>query len=150
METPVGFFPPPLSIAPLGQTFPNLLFLHMTSMSILLLKRACSQHFPNQLYCQFLADYEQHFHVEENRRKVGAIIVLMFAKSSRRSMRLSVAALGVGTVSDSARMLLTRGYSCGINSYSGHFCEPERNVAGCRLNVSMAPEVIRPRLFILL
>ena len=61
---------------------------------------------------------------EKNRRKVRAIIDLVFAKSSHcgRSFRLSVGVLGVGTISDSACLLLTRRYSCGTNSYSGHFC----------------------------
>jgi hypothetical protein len=61
---------------------------------------------------------------EKNRRKVRAIIVLVFAKSSHRgrSMQLSVGILGVGTISDSACLLLTTRYSCGTNSYSGHFC----------------------------
>jgi protein-serine/threonine kinase len=56
---------------------------------------------------------------EKNRRKVRAIIDLS------RSFHASVGVLGVGTISDSACLLLTRRYSCGTNSYSGHFCEPE-------------------------
>ena len=64
---------------------------------------------------------------EKNRRKVRAIIGLVFSKSSHRgrSLRLSVGVLSVGTISDSACLLLTRRYSCGTNSYSGHFCGPE-------------------------